>query len=229
MVYRIVLLDLDHTLIDTDSSIRLAFADAMKVAETDEPGAYETFTEINAALWKQVERQEITPQRVNLARFEQFAHELGLSASPADMATAFAAGMGEHGDLYGGARQLLDDLSAGAVLGLITNGLSGIQRRRIERLELAQYFTVVVISEEAGVAKPSPEIFDLALDQLASPARSEVLMVGDSLSSDIAGGSAADIDTCWYNPRGALVPTTGQPTHIISSLGELPAVVSNGR
>lgn len=229
MGYRIVLLDLDHTLLDTDTSLTLAFADAMAAAGAHEPNAYEVFTQINQALWKQVEQQRITPQRVNLERFEQFVERFDLRVPPQMLATAFATGMGEHGELYDGARAVLDELSQVAVLGLITNGLSGIQRRRLERLDLEHYFSAAVISEEAGVAKPSPEIFDLAFEQLGSPARSDALMVGDSLTSDIAGGLAAGIDTCWYNPRGKPMPDPDPPTHTIASLAELPRVVTRER
>lgn len=228
MSYQIVLLDLDHTLLDTDTSLELAFADAMTVVGGDGAAAYGVFDEINRALWKQVESQQLTPPQVHVARFEQLIDQLELQGSPQDMADAFAIGMGEHGELYDGARAMLDGLVDSVTLGLITNGLSGIQRRRLERLNLDRYFETVIISGEVGVAKPGSAIFDLAFDQLDSPQQADVLMVGDSLTSDIAGGRAAGIDTCWYNPHALSVTGDIAPTHTIASLTELPGVVSRG-
>ena len=86
-------------------------------------------------------------------------------------------------------------------LALVTNGLSEVQRTRIERLDLGRYFDAVVISSEVGAAKPSTEIFDLAFELLGSPAKASALMVGDSLTSDIQGGINYGIATCWYNPN----------------------------
>ena len=135
------------------------------------------------------------------ARFEQLVAAAGLDADPVVMADAFVAGLGMHGDLYPGVRSVLETLTAQASLALVTNGLSEVQRKRIERLDLGRYFDAVVISSEVGAAKPSTEIFDIAFDLLGSPARESVLMVGDSLTSDIQGGINYGIATCWYNPN----------------------------
>lgn len=224
--YRYVLLDFDHTLFDTDRSLELAFFDAMAAGSVDDPASrYATFQAINQALWKRVESQELTPPEVHLQRFVELVEALELDAQPAVLADEFAVGMGNHGELYPGARALLDDLAAlGLTLALVTNGVSQIQRRRIERLDLSDYFDAVTISAEVDCAKPDPTIFDLTFRELGEPDRSTALMVGDSLSSDIAGGRNARIDTCWYNPGGAQVRGLA-PTHVIESLGSLAAIV----
>jgi 2-haloacid dehalogenase len=58
----------------------------------------------------------------------------------------------------------------------------------------------VVISDEVGVSKPDPGIFDIAFEKMGRPVKDDVLIVGDSLTSDMPGGIAYGIDTCWYNP-----------------------------
>ena len=67
---------------------------------------------------------------------------------------------------------------------------------------IGHYFDDVVISEEVGAAKPDGRIFDVAFERMGEPPKEEVLIVGDSLTSDIAGGIAYGIDTCWFNPDG---------------------------
>lgn len=236
--YTHVLLDLDHTLLDTDTSLELAFAEAMSAVDADPTDRYPIFDEINRALWLQVEAHVLSPDQVHRARFERLNDDLGLGADPVRMADAFAAGMGAHGDLYDGAREMLGALAADRTLAMITNGLGPIQRARIERLGIGEHFRAITISAEVGVAKPSTAIFDLTFEALGEPDRSGALMVGDSLTSDIAGGHAAGIDTCWFNPSGrsaagdnpAGAPSTGPdtPTHEISHLGELLTIVAGG-
>jgi 2-haloacid dehalogenase len=201
--YSTVLFDLDHTLLDSDASEALAFAATLRLAGVDDPlPHFPVYDSINRGLWAAVERHEVTPGHVRVARFEQFIAAIGLEADPLVLADAFAGGLGAYGELYPGTRDVLDAMAGRVRMGLVTNGLSEVQRRRIERLQLERYFDAVVISAEVGVSKPSAAIFDIAFEQLGQPSRSQVLMVGDSLSSDIRGGRNAGVATCWYNPHG---------------------------
>lgn len=224
--YHHVLLDLDHTLLDTDTSLQLAFADAMNAVGADATDRYPTFDEINQALWRKVEAQELTPPQVHLARFVTLNDQLKLDANPQDMADAFAQGMGAHGELYPGAHELLDELADIATLALITNGLSEIQRARISRLGIEKHFDAITISAEVGIAKPRAEIFDHTFDALGKPDRSTAVMVGDNLGSDIAGGNNAGIATCWYNPHGRASSDAHPSTHTIGALPQLMPIVT---
>ena len=204
MAYTALLLDLDHTLLDSDASEVLAFHHALAAAGVADPARYlPTYHEINRALWTQVERGEISPAHLRTTRFARLIDAAGIDASPDALADAFAHGLGAFGELYPGARDLLDALAADPTvsLALVTNGLSDVQRGRIARLDLARYFRTIAISSEVGTAKPAAAIFDLALAGLGSPPKPSALVVGDSLSSDILGGRNAVLATCWYNPH----------------------------
>lgn len=224
--YTHVLLDFDHTLLDTECSLELAFVDAMRAVGADPTDRYPTFDDINRRLWQRVEAHELSADQVHIARFEQLDATLGLDADPAHMAQAFATGMGAHGDLYDGARDMLEALASNATLAMVTNGLSAIQRARLARLELEHFFATVTISAEVGMSKPARGIFDLTLSALDEPDRQSVLMVGDSLSADIAGGIGAGVATCWYNPTASPMTNAVRPTHTITSLADLPGLVA---
>lgn len=227
MRYPTLLFDLDHTLLDSDESERLAYEHTMASIGLAEPGTYfDRYVAINRSMWSAVESGEMQPSEVRHRRFERFADELDIDADPFEMAETFVWGLGSFGELYDGAREVLDVLADVAALAMVTNGLSDVQRARIERLDLGGYFDTVIISSEVGVTKPRPEIFDLAFDGLGSPDRSTALMVGDSLTSDVAGGTNSGIDTCWYNRNGASRPDGTAVTHEIAELGELPAIVA---
>lgn len=227
MRYTHLLFDLDHTLLDSHESERLAYAHTMATIGLPDPddhfGRYIT---INQAMWAAVEAGDLQPGEVRHRRFEQFITEVGVDADPHALADAFVFGLGNFGELYDGARDVLESLAAQATLAMITNGLSEVQRARIERLDLAQYFHTVIISSEVGVTKPRREIFDLAFAGLGNPAAEATLMIGDSLTSDIAGGRNAGIDTCWYNPRGQVRAEHDTVTHEVDDLAALEAIVS---
>jgi YjjG family noncanonical pyrimidine nucleotidase len=225
-VYATVLFDLDHMLLDSDASERLAFAATMAGADASDVAdeLFPTYTAINRAMWAAVERGELTPLDVKARRFEDFVAQTGLDADPTEMAAAFVHGLGAHGDLYPGARELLMAVRPYARTALVTNGIGEVQRARIARLDLAPFFDVVSISGELGVAKPGPEIFDHTFAELSIDDRGDAVMIGDSLTSDIAGGSIAGIDTIWFNRHGS-VPGEVVPTHEVRSIDEIVAVL----
>ncbi len=224
--YSTVLLDLDHTLFDSDASENAAFEVTMAAFGASDPGRHrEAYDRINRSLWRRVEAGEVGPDYVKLARFDQLVATLALDADPAAMAETFAEALGAHGDLYPGAVEVLEQLAQVASLALVTNGLSEVQRARIERHRLDDLFDAIVISAEVGHSKPGREIFDLTFERLGQPSRRSALMVGDSLSSDIRGGTAYGIDTCWYNPHGRPAGSADRFTHQISRLEQLPTLV----
>jgi len=132
--------------------------------------------------------------------------------------------------LYPDVTEVLPELRrrAGAV-GLVTNGASQTQRDKIAVTGLARYLDVIMISGEAGVAKPDPEIFELALGKLGVPAQA-AWHVGDSLGADVAGARNAGLaEAIWLNRSGAaLPPAAPRPTRQISSLPDLMPLLGAG-
>lgn len=229
MRYTTLLFDLDNTLFDASSCEPAAFEYALASGGVAEPAGYwNTFTDINDALWAAVVRQELTPNEVQARRFADLVEAAGLDADPVRLANEYVVGMGAYGDLYPGTLELLDELGRRAALGLVTNGLGEVVRARIDRLELEPLFDAIVISGEVGVSKPSEAIFDLAFAALGQPDKTSVLMIGDSLSSDIAGATNYGIAACWYNPSAKPHPDGVRIDHTITSLDELPQLAATG-
>ncbi|MEM7084481.1 MAG: YjjG family noncanonical pyrimidine nucleotidase, partial [Pseudomonadota bacterium] len=226
MRYPTILLDLDHTLLDSDASEKAAFEQTLRAVGVQEPAAYvDDYRRINLALWKRVEHGELRPQDVRNLRFEALIKERNINADAADMADRFVHGLGANGNLYDGALLLLQSLSESASLALVTNGLSEVQRARIARTGIEMFFDAIVISGEVGTAKPGTDIFDITFEALGTPDKAGALMVGDSLSSDIQGGVNYGIDTCWYNPHGKPLDRPELVTHEILTLKDLLKVV----
>jgi YjjG family noncanonical pyrimidine nucleotidase len=216
------LLDLDHTLFDTDSSEIAAFEETMAAAGVQDSHRYlSPYQEINLELWAAVERGEISPNVIRAGRFERLVAEQDLDADPLQMADDFVAGLGAHGELYQGVHEVLQHLSENASLAMVTNGLGEVQRTRIDRLGIGDYFDAVAISAEVGASKPDVEIFDFAFRSLGQPAKETAVMVGDNLLADIRGGIKYGIATCWYNPHRRPSNGMDQSDHEIEDLKEL--------
>jgi putative hydrolase of the HAD superfamily len=118
------------------------------------------------------------------------------------MGASYLAHLAQCGDLIEGAYEVLSALHGKSRIAIVTNGLKIVQRTRLERSRIRAYIDVLVISEEVGAAKPNPEYFEAVCDLTGQPLKSDVLIIGDSLTSDIQGGRDFGIDTCWYNPAG---------------------------
>ena len=224
-MYETFLFDFDHTLFDSDASEALAFVETLVDFGVRDPSAhFATYQSINKALWVAVEAGTITPNDLRTQRFSQLAAAIGLDADPVALADRYVVAMGANGELYPGAFAVLEQLAASVTLALVTNALSEVQRTRIARLGIEQFFSAIVISGEVGPSKPSPAIYDITFELLNSPIKEGTLMIGDSLSSDIKGGSNYGIDTCWYNVHGKTASPTDVVTHEISSLDQLLAL-----
>ncbi len=226
MSYQTLLFDLDHTLIDSDLAEARSLSQVLSIAGLDDT-AIDRYRAINTQLWSEVEAGTRRPDEVKVERFrrllEQTEHPDRESDMPKRLADRFASGLVEHAEFYPGASAVLDAVTGGRRVGLVTNGIGAVQRGRIARLGLDQWFGAFAISGELGVSKPDPEIIDRCLADLNISERHSVVMIGDSLTSDIAGGRAAGVDTCWVDRSGGVVEHGA--THRVTALEQLVELV----
>lgn len=227
MGYRWLLLDADGTLFDYDraemSALRLTFEAA---GHPFRPSYAEAYRRINAAIWREFELGQITQELLRTRRFALLFDEARLDLDREHFSSAYLRNLALGVDLVDGAEEMLRALHGRVGLALITNGLQDVQRPRLERSTIGACFDAVVISEEVGAAKPEPAIFDVALARMGHPRREDVLMVGDSLTSDVAGANRSGIDACWFNPAGLPLPPGLAVRYQIRELGELVGLVT---
>jgi len=216
--YEWVLFDADDTLFHFDSWTGLQHMFA-QYGINFTPEDHEAYEAINQPLWKEYQNGTITAEALQNQRFEMWAAKLGVSAH--ELNFAFLNSMAEICTTLDGAMNLLSALRGKVRLGIITNGFTHLMQARLERTGLANHFDLLVISEQAGMAKPQKGIFDYALSKIGNPPRERVLMVGDNPESDILGGINAGIDTCWLNIHNKPTPEGIVPLYQVASLSEL--------
>jgi 2-haloacid dehalogenase len=214
--------DADGTLFDYNRAEAAAFRKAFELLQIQfEDGYLNVYQKINSELWKALERHEITPAVLRVRRFEQLLEALKLTASADDLNLAYVEQLGLCTDLIDGAYEVLQTLSTGSRIAIVTNGLAAVQRSRLMRSTIHPFVTELIISEEVGTAKPHPAFFDAAFTKIGNPPKGDVLIIGDSLTSDIQGGVDYGIDTCWYNPTRTVKPEGLSITYEIGHLAEL--------
>jgi YjjG family noncanonical pyrimidine nucleotidase len=228
--YPWLLFDLDDTLFDFRAAEAHALEQALAAAGvTCDPAWLPVYRQVNAEAWRALEDGRTTPERLRVERFEILFDRLGLDLDPAAFGAGYLRQLGTQARLVDGALAMLEAVLPGRRLAIITNGLAEVQRPRLAASVIADRIADVVISGEVGVAKPDPAIFDIVLERMGRPSRHEVLMVGDSLSSDVAGGLAAGLDTVWFNPAGLPGRAGLAPTHEIRSFDELVGLLEPSR
>lgn len=235
-MYRHVLFDADGTLFDFDTaeetSLRQTIAHAGLEATDTLCAGYRAE---NKRLWSALERGQITMNALQRQRFLALLTLMGDARQGAERDEA-ADALNEYylrrltgnGTLYPGALALCRALSARYTLSIATNGVASTQRGRFEASGLAPYIKGgLFISQEMGVFKPDPAYFFQVMKALGDENPRHYLMIGDSLTSDIAGGRAAGMDTCWLE-RGSAQNGSAESTFCIKTLEELPAILKRG-
>ena len=180
---------------------------------------------INNDLWKAFEIGMVTIKELRVKRFIKLVRDFDLNVDPELFAKQYISYLGKCTYLLPDTLSVLKELKDRHTLVLITNGIAEVQKNRIKNSGLDSFFPTVIISEEAGYPKPDPGFFDYTFSMIGYPSKEDCLIIGDSLSSDIAGGNKYGVDSCWFNPSNEVNDTSFKPTWEISSLPELYALV----
>ena len=172
----------------------------------------------NIELWEKYGRSEVTKEFLQRDRFEYPFYAKGYTqpALARETGDAFIRLTSDNYKLLPNAREVVAELAQRYPLTVITNGFVELQYKKIDANGMRQYFKHIVLSEEVGMQKPDPRIFEYAL-RINGISADEAVMVGDSYSSDIQGAKNAGIDQIWLTRDSG----TDTATHIIHDIRQL--------
>ena len=209
MSFKVILWDIDNTLLDFHKAeavaIRALFAKHGLGICTDEMLA--DYSGINRTYWQRLERGELSKPEVLVGRFQEFFGKYGLNTNcAAAFNDDYQLALGDNIHFFPGAWETVTALKGKILQYAVTNGTAIAQHRKLQNSGLGEIFDEVFISDEIGFEKPTVAFFDAVWAKIGKFSPDEVLIVGDSLTSDIQGGNNVGIRTCWFNPAGAPLP-----------------------
>ncbi len=222
MRYSIVLFDADDTIFDFHRACHHALDVVFpKYGMPNTAENHETYMRLNQGVWDEFERGELTKEALKVERFRRLLDFWGREGDAWQMSEDYMDALGEGAFLIEGALDTCRALSRERRLYFVTNGIERVQMSRLARSPIKEYFTDIFVSEAVETPKPHRAYFDFVFSHIPEFTLEKAIIVGDSLTSDMAGGATAGLDTCWYNPKGLPRPEGMKLTYEIRQLKEL--------
>jgi 2-haloacid dehalogenase len=223
-LYTWLLFDADDTLFDYPQAEAKALGWTFEEMGLEYgPEVLPVYHRFNRQVWQEFEQGTLTAVNLRTKRFALLFAELALTVDPETFSPRYLKNLARGSDLLPGAEETLRALASDFHIAVVTNGLGDVQRSRLEHSPIKPYIEKLFISEELGAVKPEKAFFDHVFAQIGQPEKQEVLIIGDSLTSDMLGGVRYGLDTCWFNPLGKV--TDLAVTSEIKKLEELTSLL----
>lgn len=221
---KVILWDIDGTLLNFEEAekyaIRACFTKFGLGECTD--GMLADYSAINRGFWQKLERGEMSKPQILVGRFAEFFSKYGLDAGCAPAFNAqYQISLGDTFCFHDHGLETVQALRGRIKQYAVTNGTKVAQQRKLENSGLGALLDGVFISEEIGIEKPGVGFFQQVWQQIGPYRSDEVMIVGDSLTSDIQGGNNAGILCCWFNPNGKPASGNVRIDHEIRDLAQV--------
>ncbi|MDE6695695.1 MAG: YjjG family noncanonical pyrimidine nucleotidase [Muribaculaceae bacterium] len=211
-----IFFDLDDTLFDFSSasliSLRKLWNETPEIrSKFDDVESWISEYHIhNKHMWDLHERGEISADFLKAERFRltlmpHRKDEAAIKFSRA-LNDRYLWLLGECDSTCKGAKELLETLSKKYLIGVLTNGFTEVQYRKLRTTGLDRYIQRMVISDEIGIQKPDARLFRYAESETGAKAESTI-MIGDNPQNDIMGAIDAGWNAIYYDWKGKLIDT----------------------
>ena len=229
---RVVFLDIDDTILSFSGYVK----DAMKKGFSEfglgeyTEDCYRAFEEINNRLWRKIETGELTIDGLRKIRWKLIFGKLGISYEGEEFERWFRKYLFSSAIPMPHAREVIEYLAEKYCVCAASNGPFDQQFNRLRVGGMLDFFDLIFISSDIGAQKPSKEFFDVCFERLREYGindllPSEAIIIGDSLSSDMAGGIGYGRKTCFYTRGGEARCERKDIDYIIGDLIELKKIL----
>lgn len=228
MNIKVIFMDIDNTILDFDAGAAAGMQECFRRAGLIfKPDMLGVFREENNKVWRKIEKGELSIDDLYYVRWQAILGRLGLEADGVQMEKDFRVCLYNSAVPVPGAKEILTYLTPKYCLCAASNGPYDQQINRLQKAGMLQYFEHCFVSEKIGADKPGREFFDGCLRELPGILPQECMMIGDSMTADIAGGVTYGLRTCWFDHhRTGLEPDTDiKPDHIITDLSQIREIL----
>lgn len=203
---KVILWDIDATLLDFQAAERNAIRHCFEKYGlgvcNDE--MLRRYSKINRRYWEMLENGEMSKADILVNRFREFFEKEGIETDcAAEFNDTYQMALGDTICFRDNGYELVKKLKGAYRQFIVTNGTVVAQERKLKISGLGELVEDAFISDLLGAEKPSIEFFNKVFEKIGHYGKDEVIIVGDSLTSDMQGGNHAGILCCWYNPDGA--------------------------
>ncbi len=227
---KVILWDMDATLLDFQAAEMAAIRSCFEkfgLGECTEE-MIERYSLINRRYWEMLERGEMSKQEILVNRFcDFFAAESIETDCESEFNSSYQVALGDTICFRDQADELLVKLKERYRQFIVTNGTYVAQERKLKRSGIGELVEDAFISDLIGFEKPSREFFDYVLNKIGPYEKEEIMIVGDSLTSDMQGGNQAGILCCWYNPAHLENTKSIRIDHEIDHLWQIEEILKN--
>lgn len=199
-----LLWDMDETLLNFAAAERAAINALFQEFGFGEcsDAMLERYSKINRSYWERLERKELTKPEILVGRFRDFFEAEGLDSTvAAEFNEKYQLSLGDTIVFRDDSYNIVKSLRGKVKQYVVSNGTIAAQTKKLQLSGFGELMDGVFLSEEIGVEKPDILFFEKVFEKIHPEDKSQVMIVGDSLTSDIQGGNNAGIMTCWYNPE----------------------------
>lgn len=223
---KVILIDIDNTLLDFNKGAKIAMAKALKECGVEfQDWYFEVFTRENDLLWEKIERGELTRQGLHKVRFHIIFDAIGIKGDGDKAEVEFRKALFDIAETVDGANELLEYLSKKYKIYSASNAIYAQQINRLKIAKMHDYFDGFFISETIGVQKPTKEFFDYCFNHMNGITKEQTIMIGDSLTADIIGAKNYGIKSIWYNHLKKENQTQILPDYEVASLLEIKNII----
>ncbi len=229
---KVVFIDLDDTVFSFSGFVKKTMHDGFEKfglkPYTDE--MFSIFEKTNNELWKCIEQNELTFQQLCNIRWNMIFKKLGITFDGILFENYFCTELRNSAVFEPHALDLINYLRTGYVLCAASNGPYEQQYNRLKVGGIDTYFAHIFISSAIGAEKPDKAFFDYCFTELRNNGNEglvpeETIIIGDSLTSDIAGGKNYGMKTCLYTKGKKCDSDYKLANHIVSDLSDIMRIL----
>ena len=221
-----ILYDVDGTLLDFETQEEVALSYCFKKYNLGELSEekLELYKRINLGYWEMFEKNLITKEKLVVKRFEDYLEALGVKLDAEEVNDTYFSNLGDTIVFKDNSYELVKSLKGKIKQYVVTNGAIRVQKTKLAKSGFDKLMDDVFISDEVGYQKPRKEFFDAIKNRLGDVANDEILIVGDSLTSDMKLADNCNLISCFYNPKKKDYKVDFKIDYEISDLNEVKKI-----